>query len=184
MIRRRPLVALVTAASACFVLTGCGVLEQATPSNAAPTPTAEPTSKPSARPTSDSGLGDSVKDSGAIPDPCTLLSGKQVTDLTGREITQIDEDGEPAGSDNRFCQWQQSGGQVALFLNRTTAADFQVKIAEAKPVDGVGEDAFQLAGHLYVLYGTVSIDVYSRGDSDEENLAEAKAIAKKVIPQI
>jgi hypothetical protein len=51
-------------------------------------------------------------------------------------------------------------------------------------VDGIGEDAFLLAGHLYVLYGTVSIDVYSRGDSDAENLEEAKAIAMKVIPQI
>ena len=48
----------------------------------------------------------------------------------------------------------------------------------------VGEDAFELSGHLYVLYGTVSIDVYSRGDSDEENLREATAIARKVIPQI
>jgi hypothetical protein len=175
---RRPLAVL--AAATCLALTGCGVLEQASPGSAAPAPT----SAPSALPTSDSGLGDSVKDAGDIPDPCTLLSGKQVAGLTGREITQIDEDGQPAGTATRFCQWQQSGGQVALFLSRTTAADFRTTIADATPVDGVGEDAFQLAGHLYVLYGTVSIDVYSRGDSDEENLAEATAIAKKVIPQI
>jgi hypothetical protein len=167
---RRSLAALVAAG---FILTGCGVLEQSTSGNAAP-----------AQPTSESGLGDSVKDSGDIPDPCTLLSGKQVEGLTGREVTQIDEDGEEAGATTRFCQWQQSGGQVALFLSRTTEDDFATTIAEAQPVDGVGEDAFQLAGHLYVLYGTVSIDVYSRGDSDEENLAEATAIAKKVIPQI
>ena len=43
---------------------------------------------------------------------------------------------------------------------------------------------FELSGHLYVLYGTVSIDVYSRGDSDEENLAKEKAIAKVLIPKI
>jgi hypothetical protein len=175
---RRPLAVLVAVAS--FALTGCGVLDQATPGNAAP----EPTSKASTQPTSDSGLGDSVKDAGDIPDPCTLLSGQQVQGLTGREVTQIDEDGEDAGATTRFCQWQQSGGQVALFLSRTTEADFQTTIAEATPVDGIGEDAFQLAGHLYVLYGTVSIDVYSRGDSDDENLSEAKAIAQKVIPQI
>ena len=177
MIRRRPLAAFVAAAAACFVLTGCGVLSAG---SAAPIPTASPT----ASPTSDSGLGDSVKDSGDLPDPCTLLTKKQVTDLTGREITQVDEDGQKSGNDTRFCQWQQSGGQVALFLSRTTEADFQLRVADAKPVDGVGEDAFELSGHLYVLYGTVSIDVYSRGDSDEENLREATAIARKVIPQI
>lgn len=175
---RRPLAVLVAVAS--FALTGCGVLDQATGSNAAP----EPTSKTSAQPTSDSGLGDSVKDSGDIPDPCTLLSGEQVQTLTGRETTQIDEDGEEAGATTRFCQWQQSGGQVALFLSRTTEADFQTTIAEATPVDGVGEDAFQLAGHLYVLYGTVSIDVYCHGDDEAGNLADAKAIVEKVIPQV
>ena len=46
------------------------------------------------------------------------------------------------------------------------------------------EHAFSLAGHLYVLYGTVQIDVYSRGGSDAENLAEAKKIAEVLIPRI
>nr|BFE68970.1 hypothetical protein GCM10020092_022710 [Actinoplanes digitatis] len=86
-----------------------------------------------------------MKDSGAIPDPCTLLSRTEVTRLTGRDISQIDEDGLPDGDENRYCQWQQPGGQLAVFLGRTTADDFKIKIADATPVDGVGEDAFALA---------------------------------------
>ncbi|GAB7048239.1 hypothetical protein [Catenuloplanes indicus] len=131
----------------------------------------------------ESGLG-SVKDSGAIPDPCTLLSDAEVTSLTGRDITQIDEDGAPTGDVTRYCQWQQNSGQLAVFLTRTTAGDFQLAIAEAEPVDGVGEDAFWLSGHLFVLYGTVQIDVYSRGGSDGENLSDAKTIATTLIPRI
>lgn len=180
MNHRRSFAALV-AVLALAAPAGCGVLEQSTspgPDGAATTPAPNPS------PTAATGLGDSVKDAGDIPDPCTLLTGKQVTKLTGRDVTRIDEDGLRPGEENRYCQWQQSGGQLAVFLGRTTAADFRVKIADATPVAGVGQDAFQLAGHLYVLYGTVSIDVYSRGDSDEENLAEATAVARAVIPRI
>lgn len=57
-------------------------------------------------------------------------------------------------------------------------------MAEAETVDGVGEDAYWHSGHLYVLYGTVQVDVYSRGASDERNLAGAKKVAQKVIPRI
>ncbi|MET8147775.1 DUF3558 family protein [Actinoplanes sp. NPDC049668] len=176
---RRPLVA-VAAVAALTLPAGCGTLGDSPTSAAgdAPTPAA------SATPRSDSGFGDSVKDAGTIPDPCTLLSRAEVTRLTGRDISQIDEDGLPDGDENRYCQWQQSGGQLAVFLGRTTADDFKIKIAEATPVDGVGEDAFALAGHLYVLYGTVSIDVYSRGDDDAENLAKAATIAEVLIPRI
>ncbi|AGZ45039.1 DUF3558 family protein [Actinoplanes friuliensis] len=175
---RRPLAALVAVAASLVVLSGCGALSDAAGSAAAPAPT------PTSSPASDSGLGDSVKDSGDIPDPCTLLSKSEVKDLTGREISQIDEDGVKDGDSTRYCQWQQPSGQLAVFLSRTTEADFQTSIAEAEPVDGVGENAFALGGHLFVLYGTVSIDVYNRGDSDEENLAKAKKIAKVLIPKI
>ncbi|MET0424129.1 MAG: DUF3558 family protein, partial [Actinoplanes sp.] len=130
-----------------------------------------------------SGLG-SVKDGGDIPDPCTLLSEAEATDLTGRDVTQIDQDGAGAGDTTRFCQWQQDGGQLAVFLSRTTAADFQSTIAGAEPVDGVGEDAFWFSGHLYVLYGTVQIDVYSRGGEDPVNLDDAQQVAKVLIPRV
>jgi hypothetical protein len=135
------------------------------------------------RPSAVSGLG-SVKDSGEIPDPCTLFRTDEVVSLTGRAITQIDRDGGSTGDTTRFCQWQQDGGQLALFLSRTTDDDFRTAVEGAEPVEGVGEDAFQLAGHLYVLYGTVQIDVYSRGASDGQNLTDAKEVAEAVIPRI
>ncbi|MEV4702379.1 DUF3558 family protein [Actinoplanes sp. NPDC049316] len=176
---KRCLAALV--AAVCVVsATGCGAV---TGADAAPAPTATRPA-PSPTPSSASGLGDSVKDSGDIPDPCTLLSDAEVESLTGRGITRTDEDGAKPGDTTRFCQWQQPGGQLAVFLSRTTESDFTVTIDGATPVDGVGEDAFALAGHLYVLYGTVSIDVYARGDSDDENLAEAKKIAKVLMTRI
>ncbi|MFC4070053.1 hypothetical protein [Actinoplanes subglobosus] len=142
---------------------------------------AEPTPAGTVKPTPEK---HSVKDSGDIPDPCTLLSEAEVVDLTGREITQIDEDGGSAGDVTRYCQWQQSGGQLAVFLSRTTAEDFEITVAEAEWVDGVGQYAYTHSGHLYVLYGTVQIDVYSRGASDSRNLADAKAVAKTLIPRI
>ncbi|MBL7254236.1 DUF3558 family protein [Paractinoplanes lichenicola] len=159
---------------------GCGIIEDAV--NGTPAP-AQATTPAGNKPTADSGFG-SVKDSGDIPDVCRLLSKQEVTSLTGRTITQIDEDGAEPGEATRFCQWQQEDGQLAVFLSRTTAADFDVMIAEATPVDGVGEDAFLLSGHLYVLYGTVQLDIYSRGGSDDQNLADAKKIAKVLLPRV
>ncbi|MCO8273241.1 DUF3558 family protein [Actinoplanes sp. TRM 88003] len=178
---KKSLVALA-ALVAVSLTTGCSLLESAT---AAPTssPTAKATAKATAQPTADTGTG-SVKDEGDIPDPCTLLSKAEVTSLTGRKITQIDEDGAEPGEATRFCQWQQDGGQLAIFLGRTTPADFEVVVDEAEPVDGIGEDAFLLSDHLYVLYGTVQIDVYSRGGSDSENLADAKKVARTLIPRV
>jgi hypothetical protein len=170
-----------------FAIGGCGLAGTASATGSghaagAPSPTV--TAAATSTPTAASGLGDSVKDAGDIPDPCTMLSRAEVTTLTGRDITQIDEDGGNSGDASRYCQWQQDNGQLAIFLSRTTEDDFGIKIADATPVDGVGEDAFELAGHLYVLYGTVAVDVYSRGDSDAENLAKAKQIAKTLLPKI
>jgi hypothetical protein len=186
------LVALTAVVAVAFT-GGCGVLGSAA-SGGAPD-IASTTGAPGPKPTTDSAPSSktgsssaaktgSVKDSGDIPDPCTLLSESEVVDLTGREITQIDEDGGAAGDVTRFCQWQQSGGQLAVFLSRTTADDFQVTIEEAEWVDGVGQDAYRHSGHLYVLHGTVQIDVYSRGASEAKNLSHAKAVAKTLIPRI
>lgn len=166
------------AALVAVALSGCGVLDPATaggPTAKAPSPT------PSS--TAGSGLG-SVKDAGDLPDPCTLLTEAEVTDLTGRDITQVDEDGADAGGTTRYCQWQQESGQLAVFLSRTTAADFAVTVAEAKPVTGVGEDAYWHSGHLYVLHGTVQLDLYSRGGSDTANLADAKQVATVLLPRV
>jgi hypothetical protein len=175
------LVALTAVVAVAFT-GGCGVLGSAASGGA---PDIASTTGAAPSPTTDSSARTgSVKDSGDIPDPCTLLSKSEVVDLTGREITQIDEDGGAAGDVTRFCQWQQSGGQLAVFLSRTTADDFQVTVEEAEGVDGVGQDAYAHSGHLYVLHGTVQIDVYSRGASEAKNLSHAKAVAKTLIPRI
>ncbi|WP_436535080.1 DUF3558 family protein [Actinoplanes sp. HUAS TT8] len=178
---------VVLAAVILFGIGGCGVINNADTDKAA-APAATATAKPTpttAKPTEDTGGStDSVKDGGNIPDPCTLLTKAEVTGLTGHNITQIDKDGASEGDVSRFCQWQQDNGQLALFLSRTTADEFKVTVAEAETVDGVGEDAYSANGHLYVLYGTVQIDVYVRGGSDAENLATAKKVAKVVIPKI
>jgi hypothetical protein len=183
---RFPVAHVLLIAASLFAVAGCGLTGTASATDA---DRAAGTASPAAvagspSPTAASGLGDSVRDAGDIPDPCTMLSRAEVVDLTGRQITQIDEDGGNPGDASRYCQWQQDGGQLAIFLSRTTADEFGIKIEGATPVDGVGENAFELAGHLYVLYGTVSVDVYSRGDSDAENQAKATRIAKVLLPKI
>lgn len=122
---------------------------------------------------------------GDLPDPCALLSRREVVHLTGRHITQIDQDGAEPGESTRYCQWQQEGGQLALFLTRTTKSGFTSQIGpDAEPVDGVGDDAFLLAGHLYVRHGRVQVDVYSYGADDAQNLADEKAVAAVVMSKI
>jgi hypothetical protein len=183
------LVALTAVVAVAFT-GGCGALGSAASGvsdigSTTPTGKASPTGEAKAAPAEEKASGKaSVKDAGDLPDPCTLLSEAEVVDLTDREITQIDEDGGAAGDATRYCQWQQSGGQLAVFLSRTTAEDFDITINEAEWVDGVGHDAYTHSGHLYVLHGTVQIDVYSRGASDARNLADAKSVAKTLIPRI
>jgi hypothetical protein len=184
-IARSPIALAAAAAALLLAVAGCGLgTTAATDSDRAAAPAATGAAAGTTSPTAASGLGDSVKDAGDIPNPCTLLSRAEVTSLTGRDITQIDEDGGNPGDATRYCQWQQDSGQLAVFLSRTTEDEFTIKIDGATPVDGVGEDAFELAGHLYVLYGTVAVDVYSRGDSDAENLAKAKDVVRAVLPKI
>ncbi|BEL06910.1 hypothetical protein Q0Z83_051010 [Actinoplanes sichuanensis] len=194
------LVALTAVVAVAFT-GGCGVLGNAaagasdiashstpgskTSTTESKTSTATPTSKATPKSaTAEPTTPAEKKHSTGFPDPCTLLDETEVVDLTHREITQIDEDGGAPGDSTRYCQWQQSGGQLAVFLSRTTPEDFQVTIDEAEWVDGIGEDAYTHSGHLYVRSGTVQIDVYSRGASDARNLADAKAVATTLIPRI
>lgn len=188
--RVRPIL-VATAVAGILALSGCGLLAPAedsasegrtagTPVLATPSPEPDPTPSPS-----ESGsAGTSVKDAGDIPDVCTLLSDAEVESLTGRSITQIDKDGGQPGDISRYCQWQLSAGQLAVFLSRTTAEEFARKNTDADPVPGVGQDAYLLAGHLMVLYGTVHVDVYARGGSDAENLADAKEVVAVLLPRI
>ena len=121
---------------------------------------------------------------GNIPDPCTLLSDAEVTDLTGRTITQIDKDGADVGATVRYCQWQLASGQLAVFLSRTTKDEFETARADSPSISGVGDDAYWRDGHLFVLVGTIQLDVYVHGGDENQNQADAKKVATALLPKV
>jgi hypothetical protein len=177
---KRPLSALAAALFAVAALGGCGVFDAD-----AGRPVAADAAGPKPTPSGVSGLGAAHDESGDLPDPCSLLSRQQVADLTGRMITEVDGDDAKPGDTARYCQWQQDGGQLALFLSRTTAAEFDAGVSQAQPVDGVeGYDAFSLSGHLYVRDDALQVDVYSRGGSDDQNVAQEITVMKAVLPKL
>ena len=177
MKRRLPVLAAATFAVA--ALGGCGFLDAD-----AGRPVAADAAGPKSTPSGVSGLGAADR-SNDLPDPCSILSRSEVVDLTGRQITEVDGDDAKPGDSTRYCQWQQDGGQLALFLSRTTAADFDTGVSQAQPVDGVeGYDAFDLAGHLYVRDDDVQVDVYSHAGTDDQNLTEEITVMKAVLPKL
>ena len=157
-----------------LALAGCG--RDAAPPAAQSTPATEATS--SAVAPNPTGEG------GNIPDPCTLLSDAEVTQLTGRDITQIDKDGADATASTRYCQWQQSSGQLAVFISRTTSDDFKVAQADSPSIPGFGDDAYSRDGHLYVLVGAINLDVYARGGDEQQSQAEAEKVAGVLLPKV
>jgi hypothetical protein len=181
---KRRLSALALASTVVVALGGCslpgsGRGEPAAANAAGNLPTPD---DPSASAVSTLGTADH---SGDLVDPCTLLSRAEVTDLTGRDITEMDQDDAKPGDSTRYCQWQQDSGQLALFLSRTTQDEFNAGVEGAQTVPQVtGHDAYTLAGHLYVLDGGLQVDVYSRGSSDAQNVTDETNIVKTVLPRI
>lgn len=160
-----------------MILVSAGCSREASP------PAAQSTA--SATETTSSAPASSPKASGGtIPDPCTLLSDAEVATLTGRDITQIDRDGADSNASTRYCQWQQSSGQLAVFITRTTSGDFTAARADSPSIPGLGDDAYSRDGHLYVLTGTVQLDVYARGGDDSQNQAEAEKVAAALLPKV
>jgi hypothetical protein len=179
---KRRLSALAAATCAVVALGGCGMFNAD-----AGRPVAADAAGPQTTSTESavSGLGDAGKKDDRLPDPCLVLTRDEVVDLTGREVTELDRDDAKPDDATRYCQWQQDGGQLALFLSKTTPADFETGMAQAKPVDGVeGYDAFDLAGHLYVRDDAVQVDVYSHAGTDEQNLTEEITVMKAVLPKL
>jgi hypothetical protein len=177
---KRRLPALAAATVAVVALGGCGLFD----SNAG-RPVAADAEGPQPTQSGVSGLGAAERKADELPDPCALLSRADVVHLTGREITEVNGDDAKPGDGSRYCQWQQDGGQLALFLSRTTPEDFETGVAQAQPVDGVeGYDAFNLAGHLYVRDHDVQVDVYSHGGTDEQNLTEEITVVRAVLPRL
>jgi hypothetical protein len=159
-----------------LALAGCG--------HSASPPAAPESTTTAAEATSSAVAQSPASGGGNYPDPCTLLSDTEVTQLTGRDITQVDKDGVDAAATTRYCQWQQSSGQLAVFLTRTTSSDFKVAQADSPTVPGVGDGAYSRDGHLYVLTGTTQIDVYARGGDDAQNQDEATGVAAALIPKM
>jgi Protein of unknown function (DUF3558) len=147
-------------------------------------PPAAQESTPPPPATSSASAQNPAGEGGTFPDPCTLLSDAEVTQLTGRDITQVDKDGADPTASTRYCQWQQSSGQLAIFLSHMTSNDFQVAQADSPTIPGVGDGAYSRDGHLYVLVGKTQLDVYSRGGDDAQNQDEATRVAVALIPKV
>lgn len=168
MNRRLGILVLLT-----LVLAGCG--------RGASPPAAQ--SPASAEDTSVSAVENPQAASANIPDPCTLLTDAEVTSLTGRDITQMDKDGADASAPARYCQWQQSSGQLAVFISRSSTDDFTTAKADSPSIAGIGDDAYWRDGHLFVLTGRTQLDVYARGGDDQQNQAEAEKVAGALLPK-
>lgn len=197
MFRRRALPLLAAAVFAVPALSGCILVSTENPepdySPPAPAATTAPATAPAAAPSSTGlpktlptlpSLPAGAKNGEAIADPCDLLNRAEVTALTARQITQIDKDGLDTTAAVRFCQWQLSEGQLALFVTGTTAKDFTAQAKSGTAVKGVGDAAFTESGHLFVRSGEVQVDVYARVGDDAANLRIAKMVADRILPRL
>ena len=124
-------------------------------------------------------------DSGSsLPDICTLLSKEDVAGLTGHTVTQMSNEGGNS-SNARYCQWQLTEGQLNVQVDNETREQFDVRNQQSTTVDGIGETAYTLAGHLYVYQAGKVVDVYATSStSDSANLAVEKETATKVLAKL
>jgi hypothetical protein len=174
---RRPVQLVLVLLTGALSLAGCGVLKGAddtpTPGSAATTGAAAsaPAPKKSAGPV-------------GLPDICTLLTKADVKTLTGKTVTLMsNEGGNSSGA--RYCQWQLTAGQLDVTVNVETRDQFDVQNKDADQVDGIGESAYSLAGHLYVYAAGKVVDVYATSAStDAGNLKVERATAEKVLPKL
>lgn len=124
-------------------------------------------------------------DSGSsLPDICTLLTKDEVAELTGHSVTQMSNEGGNS-SNARYCQWQLTEGQLNVEVDIETRDGFDVRNQQATPVDGIGEAAYSLSGHLYVFQSGKVVDVYATpSTSDSANLTVEKNTAAKILPKV
>ena len=158
-------------------LAGCGVLNGAgdTPTPGGAATTGGAASAPAA-----------TKSAGpvALPDICTLLTKAEVNSLTGKKVTLMsNEGGNSSGA--RYCQWQLSAGQLDVTVNVETRQRFDVQNKDADQVDGIGESAYSLAGHLYVYAAGKVVDVYATSaGTDAGNLKVERRTAEMILPKL
>jgi hypothetical protein len=194
MFRRRALPLLAAAVFAVPALSGCILVSTENPEPAAtpPAPTTAPTTGAPAGaglprtslPALPSLPAGAKGGDGATEDPCALLNRAEVTALTARQVAQIDKDGLDRTATVRYCQWQLSEGQLALFVTGTTPKEFADQAAAGTTVDRVGDAAFTQSGHLFVLSGDTQVDIYARIGDDAANLRIAKMVADRILPRL
>jgi hypothetical protein len=138
-----------------------------------------------ANPAASGSPGSPGVDSGSsLPDICTLLTKEDVAGLTGHTVTQMSNEGGNS-SNARYCQWQLTEGLLNLQVDIETREQFDVRNQQSTTVDGIGETAYSLAGHLYVYEAGKVVDVYATSStSDDANLEVEKNTAAKVLPKL
>lgn len=160
-----------------LTLTGCAILGKSKD---------KPTATSGAQPSAAAGGASPNTNTSAssLPDICTLLTKEEVGGLTGQTVTQMNNDG--GTSDNaRYCQWQLTQGVLNVQVDNETLEQFSVKNTESHNVNGIGETAYTLAGHLYVYQKGRVVDVYATAaSSDSANLEIEKNTAEKILPKV
>jgi hypothetical protein len=174
----RPRILAAALLTGSLTLSGCGVLGSTTsdsPTAAGPAATATSASAAASK---------KAGGAGTLPDICTLLTKADVTGLTGQKVTLMsNEGGNTAGA--RYCQWQLTNGQLTVTVDVETRQQFDVQNKEAKQVDGIGETAYSLAGHLYVYAAGKAVDVYATSaGTDAGNLKVEQRAAAAVLPKL
>jgi hypothetical protein len=163
-------------------LAGCGVLKGA---DDTPTPgTATTGSATTTGAAASAPAGKKSPAAVALPDICTLLTKAEVNSLTGQKVTLMgNEGGNSPGA--RYCQWQLSSGQLTVTVNVETRQQFDVQNKDADQVDGIGESAYSLAGHLYVYAAGKVVDAYATSaGNDAGNLRVERRAVEAILPKL
>jgi hypothetical protein len=132
--------------------------------------------------------------SAAPPDPCSVLTSAQVSDVLGVPVA----DGQHLAT--TVCQWAPSGASTAnskkltVTFQNARAFDYaKTPVPSAKitktPVTGIGDDAVLgttqgVATVLTVKKGDVVFVVHVFGLPDDQAAAKEKALALKILQKI
>jgi hypothetical protein len=173
-----------------LLLGGCGVLsdddsaDPAKPSSASPAGSAGPLIPLDESPSIPG--SPTAAPGGAVPKSCSLLSDVEVGTLTGQSVVDRVDNTPPTDPTLSSCLWNLTpGGALYLTLWRRTAAEFQLRAQGAAPIPGVGDGAYSDNLHLFVLFGTIELDIIVRsGESDVQQRDRSVAVARLVGPRL
>jgi hypothetical protein len=135
----------------------------------------------------------------SVPDPCKLITKEEAEGILGEPV----KDPEPNSlGGNRICDWKSvklHGGiapysiHIALTPEKRQAWDMGKKMhtdaKEAKPVAGIGDDAFFLLDDLLVYAKGLDININVLKEIDKPDhmkvVQEAeKTVAQKAVPML